>query len=454
MLEALNLSALTNPLAGRLSGADARFSSVVIDSRKVRPGDLFVALRGPNFDGHDFLAEVLAKGAVAALVEEPRSTVPLPQLQVADTRVALGALGALNRTAFGGGLLAVTGSSGKTTVKEMLSSILARLGPVLATRGNLNNDLGVPLTLLELAPQHRNAVIELGASGLGEIAYTAALARPDVAVLNNAGSAHVGEFGGYQNIVEAKGEIIDGLSADGVAVLNRDDPAFDVWVKRAGNRRILSFGLDPRADFHALDVRCDQRGCPGFELIFSTGHRAVQLNLLGRHNVANALAAAAAAWAIGVTAEDIVLGLESLRPVKGRAVAQVTAEGLRVIDDSYNANPASMRAAVDLLSAFPAPRLLALGDMGELGDWAEQFHRELGEYARGKVEVLYGVGPWMAHAVAAFGHGGRHFTSQAELIEALRIKLVPGSSLLVKGSRSAAMEKVVAALTGQSEGGH
>ena len=448
MLEAMTLAAVAGPLNGQLHGNEARFTRVVIDSRQVQPADLFVALKGPRFDGHDFLAQVAANGAMAALVEQHQPDVALPQLQVADTRLALGQLGQLHRAAFRGGLVGVTGSSGKTTVKEMLASILARLGPVLATRGNLNNDLGVPLMLLELAPAHHNAVIEMGASHVGEIAYTVGLARPDVAVLNNAGSAHLGEFGGYENIVRAKGEIIDGLSADGVAILNRDDPAFDIWVKRAGSRRVISFGLSPQADFHALDIRTDERGCPGFELVRQGARYRVQLNLLGRHNVSNALAAAAAASALGLAAEDIQAGLEALVPVRGRGVAQLTEGGIRVIDDTYNANPASMRAAVDLLASFAAPRIVALGDMGELGDWAAQAHRELGEYARGKVEALYGVGPLMAEAVAAFGPGAEHFDSQEALIAALQDRLSPGSSLLVKGSRSAAMEKVVAVVTG------
>ena len=450
MLEAWMLSGVLDALKGRLAGADAFFDGVSIDSRRIEAGQLFVALPGERFDGHDYLEQVAAKSAAAALVEREIAEVELPQLVVADTRLALGLLGALNRAAYRGRLAAVTGSSGKTTVKELLASILRAdhggdAGAVLATRGNLNNDLGAPLTLLELAPQHRSAVIELGANHVGEIAYTVGLTRPQVAIITNAGSAHVGEFGGPEKIVEAKGEILEGLDADGVAVLNRDDPAFAVWQRRAGTRRVLSFALHAPADFVARDLQRDARGCPAFTLAGPSGETRVQLNLLGEHNVANALAAAAAAHALGVGLAAIRTGLESLQPVKGRAVAQLAPSGMRVIDDSYNANPASMRAAVDILAGFSGRTVLVLGDMGELGAWAEQGHREVGEYARGKVAALYAVGAQMAHAVAAFGPGARHFASQAELIAALAAEQSPETTLLIKGSRSAAMENVVAA---------
>ncbi len=452
MLEAMRLAELLAPLAGRLVGADVAFDSVSTDSRHIQPGQLFVALTGERFDGHAYLADVAAKGAVAALVQREIEGACLPQLVVSDTRLALGRLGALNRSRFSGPVAAVTGSSGKTSVKEMLASILRVAhgdDAVLATRGNLNNDLGAPLTLLEIGPQHRSAVIELGASRLGEIAYTVELVRPQVSIITNAGNAHVGEFGGVDKIVEAKGEILDGLAADGVAVLNRDDPAFPVWAARAAGRRVIGFGLQsPLADFTAASIAHDERGCPNFTLAGPGGAWRVQLNLLGRHNVANALAAAAAAHALGVPADAIVAGLQALQPVKGRAVARLLTNGVRLIDDSYNANPASMCAAVDVLAGFAGRRVLALGDMGELGEWAEQGHREVGAYAAGKVDALYAVGPLMAHAVAAFGSGGRHFADQASLIEALRSEQGSGTTLLIKGSRSAAMDKVVVALGG------
>jgi UDP-N-acetylmuramoyl-tripeptide--D-alanyl-D-alanine ligase len=447
MLKALRLSELLQPLNARLVGADVSFSAVSSDSRKVSAGQLFVALTGPNFDGHNFLAEVAAKGAVAALVEREVIGVDLPQLVVADVRIALGLLAALNRQAFQGPLAAVTGSSGKTTVKELLASILRTRGPVLATRGNLNNELGAPLTLLEIAPEHRAAVIELGANHVGEIAYTVALTQPQVAIITNAGSAHVGEFGGLDKIVLAKGEILQGLSASGTAILNLDDSAFATWQLRAQGRKVLSFALrNPAADFYAQDLRVDERGCAAFTLRCAAGNAAIQLNLLGQHNVANALAAAAAACALGVALADIVQGLQALAPVKGRAVAQVLASGVRLIDDSYNANPAAINAATDLLSSFAGRRILVLGDMGELGAWTEQAHQQVGAYAVGKVDALYAVGPHMAHAVAAFGSAARHFADQASLIAALATEKGNNISILIKGSRSAAMEHVVAAL--------
>ena len=454
MLKALRLSELLAVLDARLVGADAAFTAVSTDSRKIEPGQLFIALTGPNFDGHDYLAAVAAKGAVAALVEREVSGVELPQLLVADARVALGQLGALNRQAYQGPLAAVTGSSGKTTVKEMLASILrAGLGgPVLATRGNLNNDLGAPLTLLELAPQHVAAVIELGANHVGEIAYTVGLTQPQVAIITNAGIAHVGEFGGPDKIIEAKGEILEGLSASGTAILNLDDKAFTVWQQRNGSRSVLSFALrNSAADFYTSELARDARGCVAFTLQSPAGSARIQLNLLGEHNVANALAAAAAAHALNVPLVGIQAGLESLQPVKGRAVAQLATSGARVIDDTYNANPISMCAAVDILAGFSGRTVLVLGDMGELGEWAEQGHRDVGAYAAGKVDTLYAVGPLMAHAVAAFGPQGHHFADQASLIAAV-LHESAGSSILIKGSRSAAMENVVAALCGKDHG--
>ncbi|MBB6339962.1 UDP-N-acetylmuramoyl-tripeptide--D-alanyl-D-alanine ligase [Pseudomonas fluvialis] len=455
MLKPLRLSEVANALCARVIGADVAFAAVSTDSRKIEAGQLFVALVGPNFDGHDYLPDVAAKGAVAALVQREVPDAHLPQLVVADTRIALGQLGALNRAAFSGPLVAVTGSSGKTTVKEMLASILSTLGPVLATRGNLNNDLGVPLTLLELAPEHRSAVIELGANHVGEIAYTVALTRPQVAILNNAGNAHVGEFGGPEKIVQAKGEILEGLAADGVAVLNLDQAAFATWRQRVGERPVLTFALNnSQADFHASAIEHDARGCPAFTLHSPAGEVRVQLNLLGLHNVANALAAAAAAHALNVPLVGIQQGLESLQPVKGRAVARVATNGARLIDDTYNANPVAVCAAVDILAAFPGRTVLVLGDIGELGEWAEQGHRDVGTYAAGKVDALYAVGPLMRHAVAAFGAEGHHFADQASLIAALAAEQGPSTTLLIKGSRSAAMDKVVAALCASTEETH
>ncbi|MNF49577.1 UDP-N-acetylmuramoyl-tripeptide--D-alanyl-D-alanine ligase [compost metagenome] len=447
MLKPLALSQLTAPLQGRLVDDDATFTGVSIDSRAIAAGQLFVALAGPRFDGHDYLNEVQAKGAVAALVEREVPGSNLPQLVVADSRLALGQLGALNRAQFTRPVAAITGSSGKTTVKEMLASILRTHGPVLATRGNLNNDLGAPLTLLEIAPEHTAAVIELGASRVGEIAYTVGLTQPQVVVINNAGTAHVGEFGGPEKIVEAKGEILEGLGEGGIAILNLDDKAFPIWKARAEQHGVLSFALDnPIADFHAANLSLDARGCPAFDLHGPAGVGRVQLNLLGTHNVQNALAAAAAAHALGLALDGIVQGLNNVQPVKGRTVAQITRKGVRVIDDTYNANPTSMCAAIDILAGFSGRTVLVLGDIGELGQWAQEGHEQVGAYAKGKVSALYAVGPLMAHAVAAFGENARHFATQADLIAAVSAEQDTHTTILIKGSRSAAMENVVAAL--------
>jgi UDP-N-acetylmuramoyl-tripeptide--D-alanyl-D-alanine ligase len=452
MLKPLSFSDLITVLDARLVGADCTFDGVSIDSRNIKLGQLFVALTGPRFDGHDYLDQVAAKGAVGALVEREVPGAVLPQLVVLDTRKALAQLGALNRNAFvDKPVAAITGSSGKTTVKEMLASIMRTRGPVLATRGNLNNELGVPLTLLELAPEYSSAVIEMGASRVGEIAFTVSLTKPHVALITNAGTAHVGEFGGPDKIVEAKGEILEGLDSFGVAVLNKEDKAFPIWKARAADRRIVSFAIaDPSADFHAQGLILDARGCPGFILQSPLGSASVQLNLLGAHNVANALAAAAAGHAMGVELDGIVAGLNAVQPVKGRTVAQLAANGVRVIDDTYNANPSSINAAVDILTGFSGRTVLVLGDIGELGDWAEQGHRDVGAYAAGKVSALYAVGPLMAHAVNAFGEHARHFANQTDLIAALDAEQDPQTTILIKGSRSAAMENVVAALCGSS----
>lgn len=450
MFKNLQLSQLLEPLQAVLQGVDAEFSAVNTDSRKIAPGQLFVALRGEFFDGHDYLADVAKRGAVAAVVEEFQANSELPQLCVADTRIALGQIAVLNRAQFTGSTVAVTGSSGKTTVKEMLASICrCALGEkaVLATRGNLNNELGVPFTLLELNAQHRAAVVELGASRPGEIAYTAGLVQPSVAVISNAGMAHAGEFGGPEHIVLAKGEILDGLGAAGTAVLNFDDPAFAQWRARNGACQILSFSIsDPAADMYASEILMNAQGRKGFTLQGAAGECFIQLAVLGMHNVSNALAAAAAAHALGLPLEAIKQGLEGMKAISGRSVVYECANHIQLVDDSYNANPASIRAAIDVLQTMPGQRILVLGDMGELGEWAEQEHAQIGEYANGKVDAVFAVGPLMQHAVAQYSGVSGHFLEQKSLIEALLAQVSGPATLLIKGSRGAAMENVVSAL--------
>lgn len=456
MFKSLQLSQLLQPLQAELVGADVQFSALNTDSRKVTHGQLFVALRGEFFDGHSYLADVMARGASAAVVEEVQFELALPQLRVADTRIALGQIALLNRQQFSGMTVAVTGSSGKTTVKEMLASICrCALGEtaVLATRGNLNNELGVPFTLLELNDQHRAAVVELGASHPGEIAYTAALVQPMVAVISNAGMAHAGEFGGPEHIILAKGEILDGLTAENTAVLNLDDVAFAQWRARNSVCQVLSFSTgNCAADVYASDITSNAQGRMGFNLHGVTGECFIQLAVLGLHNVSNALAAAAAAHALGLPLAAIKDGLENMKAISGRSVVYECANHVQLIDDSYNANPASIRAAIDVLQNMPGQRVLVLGDMGELGPWAEQEHADIGSYANGKVDALFAIGPLMQHAIAQFSGLSGHFSQQSSLTEALLTQVSGPATLLIKGSRSAAMENVVNALrTGLGE---
>ncbi|SDR76481.1 UDP-N-acetylmuramoyl-tripeptide--D-alanyl-D-alanine ligase [Halopseudomonas xinjiangensis] len=448
MLEAKRLSDMVKALSASLHGDDARFDHVCIDSREARTGSLFVALQGSRVNGHDFVGKARERGAVAALVEYLVDD-PLPQLLVHDAQLALGQLGALARDDFSGPLVAITGSSGKTSVKEMLAAILREEGPVLATRGNLNNELGVPLTLLELSVEHKFAVIEMGAAGIGDIAYSMRLARPHVSVLTNAGTAHVGRFGGPEQVARAKSEIYTGLDADGQAVINLDSPWFEQWYQLLGKRKSFAFSLqNPTAELRAESVELDRRGCPGFALVTPKGSITVQLNLLGKHNIANALAAAGAALALDVDLEMIRRGLAKVMPVPGRAQSLPGKDGALIIDDSYNANPGSVKAAIDLLAAFEGKRILVLGDMGELGQWEEESHREVGDYASEQgLDGLYAVGRLSALAVESFGEGARLFASKAELTAALLDQLSSDVRVLVKGSRSAGMEQVVAGLT-------
>lgn len=452
MLEAMFLSSLTQPLAATLHGDDVAFDSVSIDARRVQAGGLFVALAGSRADGHDFIAQARANGAAAAMVEHLVAD-PLPQLLVADCQAALGQLGALNRAGFRQPLVAITGSSGKTTVKEMLAAILRQCGTVLATRGNLNNELGVPLTLLELSHNHQYAVVEMGAGAIGDISYSMGLARPDVSVLTNAGVAHIGRFGSEENIARAKGEIFAGLGDAGQAVVNLDSPWLSAWQATIGARRSWSFSLNnPAASVRAADIRLDERGCAGFRLHSPIGETDIQLNLLGEHNVANALAAAAAALALGVSLKAIAAGLAALQPVAGRGKTLTGINGAQIIDDCYNANPASVRAAIDVLAALSGRRVLVLGDMGELGDIEQQAHRQIGKYARSRgLDALYATGRLSTLAADAFGDGGRSFASRSALAAALKTELDPELRVLVKGSRSAGMEEVVAALVEGSQ---
>lgn len=453
MLEAIRLSELLKPLAATMNGVDTHFDSVSIDARNVQAGGLFVALSGSRVNGHDYVAQAREQGAAAAMVEYLVDD-ELPQLLVHDCQLALAQLAALARDGFAGRVIAITGSSGKTTVKEMLACILRHAGSVLATEGNLNNELGVPLTLLRLLPTHDYAVIEMGAAAAGDIAYTMSLAKPQISVLTNAEMAHVGRFGSLESIAKTKGEIVSELPDGGEAILNLDSTWFEQWYQLLGSKRsCCSFSLkNPTAQLRAEMIEINGMGCPAFQLETPVGAVKVQLQLRGKHNVANALAAAGAALAAGVSLECISAGLAELAPVPGRGNCVAGVAGAQIIDDSYNANPDSVKAAVELLASLQGTRILVLGDMGELGDWAEGSHTEIGEYARAQgLDGLYAVGKLSALAVQAFGERGQLFASKQDLVEALKGRLDISTQVLVKGSRSAGMDEVVAGLTASAD---
>lgn len=416
-----------------------------IDSRRIERGAVFLALIGERHDGHDHVPEAEARGAAAVVASRPVDTA-LPVLRVDDTRAALARLAAGWRARLDTRVVAVTGSNGKTTVKEMIAAILRTQGPTLATRGNLNNEIGVPLTLFGLGPEHRYAVVEMGANHHGEIARLTALARPDVALITNAGPAHLEGFGSIEGVSRAKGEIFGGLGPDGVAVINADDRYAPYWLDLTRALRQLTFGLDAPADVHGR--RIPRPWGSEIELETPSGPVGLRLPLLGVHNARNALAACAATLALGVAPAAMAQALAALEPVPGRLCYRGATGGADLIDDSYNANPASLRAALAVLAELPGRRWLALGDMAELGEDARRLHREAGIEAREQgVERLYALGPLAAETAAAFGPGGRAFSGRDELVASLARELQEGIHLLVKGSRSMAMDEVVAALS-------
>jgi UDP-N-acetylmuramoyl-tripeptide--D-alanyl-D-alanine ligase len=438
--------------SGRASGADVRFDGVSTDSRSLARGELFVALRGERFDGHDFLAAAAERGAAAAMVDARyRGTYPLPVIIVGDTKRALGELARQWRARFSPALVAVTGSNGKTTVKEMLAAILRRHAgdqAVLATTGNLNNDIGVPLTLLRLRQGHRWCAIELGMNHRGEIAYLAKLAAPTVALVNNAQREHLEFMDSVDEVAAENASVYDALPTGGVAVVNADDAHAGYFRSRVGARRLVEFGLGKATvgGSYALKELSSE-----LHLRTPQGEADATLAIPGVHNVRNAFAAAACAHAAGIALAAIVAGLSAFRPYTGRLQVKQAQSGATVIDDSYNANPDSVRAAIDVLASCPAPTALVLGDMGEVGPHGPEFHREIGAYARSRgVTQLLALGAASKHAVEAFGAGAEHFVDVEALLLAIRSRTV-----LVKGSRFMRMERVVAALTGAcAEGGH
>jgi UDP-N-acetylmuramoyl-tripeptide--D-alanyl-D-alanine ligase len=429
------------------------------DSRTLSAGDLFVALRGPRFNGNEFVGAALAAGAAAALVDTPQP-LALAQIIVADTQAALSRAGNAWREAVDIPVIGVAGSNGKTTAKEMTAAILSRAGSTLATRGNLNNHIGVPLTLLRLEPGHRFAVIEMGANRAGEVAELVKVARPTVGLITNAGAEHLEGFGSLEGVARAEGETVAGLAADATAVLNADDEFLNLWRGMTA-ARVVTFGIANTADFRASDLHTTL-GKEGFltRFRFSSplGQADIALHVGGRHNVANALGAAAASAAAGATLEHIVVGLEAMRPVPGRLQLKQAACGAWIIDDSYNANPSSVRAGIEVLASIEGRRWLVLGDMAELGEFAADEHAQIGAFARERgIERLLATGPLAALAVERFGTGGQWFPDTEALTRELLRALSPHTAasgepasvrLLVKGSRVNRLERVVAALVG------
>jgi UDP-N-acetylmuramoyl-tripeptide--D-alanyl-D-alanine ligase len=447
---------------GETRGANTCFAAVSSDTRSITQGALFVALRGERFDGHEYLAAARARGAVAAMVDrrasEPAVTgdAALPLLVVDDTRLALGRLAAYWRGKFKLPLIAVTGSNGKTTVKEMIASILAEhagAGRAYATPGNLNNDIGVPLTLLGLRAGHGCAVVELGMNHPGETAYLARIAQPTVALVNNAQREHQEFMQSVEDVAHEHGAVFSALPADGVAVINADDAYAGYWRGACAPRRVLDFGIERPA---AVSGRYALRDF-GSEIVLHTaqGEAAVSLRAAGVHNVRNALAAAASASAAGVGLAAIVRGLAGFEPVPGRLQKKAAACGAIVLDDTYNANPDSVIAAIDVLACSSGEKLLVLGDMGEVGAHGAQFHAEIGTHARAAgIDRLFVLGELSAHAAAAFGEYAQRFGDIDALLAALQPRLGTGVTVLVKGSRFMRMERLVQALTGAQAGGH
>jgi UDP-N-acetylmuramoyl-tripeptide--D-alanyl-D-alanine ligase len=447
------LSEIASCAYGQLLGEDCEFTSVSTDTRTLQTGALFVALSGPNFDGHDFAAAAAERGAVAALVDRPLS-VEVAQVVVADPLAALSAFAREWRRQFQIPVIGVTGSNGKTTTKELIGAILSRLGPTLVTRGNLNNHIGVPLTLLQLNALHRYAVIEMGANHQGEIAHLANIAEPTVGIVTNAGAAHLEGFGSLEGVATGKGELFRALPADGVAVINADDAFASMWRETAVAERLLTFGFEQPADFmaHKVQSHSDATGFRiDFDLVTPSGTRAATLNLAGLHNLRNALGAAAAACAAGADLDDVVTGLAAVKSVAGRLELKPAINGAFVVDDSYNANPSSLKAGLDAFRSFTGARWLVLGEMKELGDSSDELHAEVGRYARqAGVERVLAVGERARYAVEAFGEGAEWFTDVDALIQAAQSSLRSGVAVLIKGSRANRLERVAAALTGAS----
>ena len=441
------LSQAAQLMHGELRGADASFRGVSTDTRTLEAGQLFVALQGPNFDGAAFVEQAANKEAAGAVVQRDVETT-LPTIVVGDSLKALGMLGEGWRQQMPATVVGITGSNGKTTLKTLLASCLSQSGETLATHGNLNNEIGVPLMLLRMSESHRYAVIEMGANHHGEIAYLVSLASPSVVAITNAGPAHLEGFGSIKGVSRAKGEILSCSRRPDLAVLNADDDYFDYWKSLVDDAGLLSFGLQETADFYASDVALTDAGS-GFILHTPDGETDIRLGLAGRHNVLNACAAAAIAAGLGLDIGQIRSGLEAVSPVGGRLQPVASVTGAVLFDDSYNANPVSVEAAAEFLAAQAGRSWFVLGDMAELGEDAVCLHSETGSaIRRAGVDRLVATGPLSWHAVESFGEAGQWFVDIDELAGSLVRSIGAGDVVLVKGSRSMGMEQVVHALTG------
>jgi len=441
----LKLMELAQLLDCEVSAGEIEITDILTDSRKVVSGTLFAALPGEHFDGHDFVEDAVKLGASALLLERPVKS-DAPQLVVEDVLLALGKIATLLRDRLDPAVVGITGSNGKTTVKEMVASIFALEGSVLATRGNYNNELGLPLTLFELEQKHRFAILEMGASKKGDINYLAGIAKPDIGLVNNIAPAHLEGFGSIEGVAQTKGEMFAALPADGCAVMNADEPWTDLWRDMNTAGKVLTFGSTKESD-----IRLEESDT-GNRLMTPAGAIKLKLGLPGRHNLFNAAAATAIALAMDISMETIRQGLERVEPVPGRLNLLHTAAGWTVIDDTYNANPASLYSALQVLSGIPGESWLVLGDMKELGGESHKMHREVGENARVMgIKRLFATGEMSEHTVDTFGRGAVHFENREDLIKALRRQVRPGANLLVKGSRSMQMETVVDAIVQESE---
>ncbi len=443
------LSEIARVTNGTHIGPDLEIASVSIDTRAIQVGELYMAIKGHQFDGNEFVEKAEQAGAIAVILNRGHTT-KLPHILVDDTRLALAQLAGAWRDKVKVKTVGITGSNGKTTVKEMTAAVLGTAGSVLFTKGNLNNDIGVPLTLLRLNEDHRYAVIEMGANHLGEIAYTSALAKSDVVILNNAGAAHIEGFGSLDGIAKGKGEIIETLKPDGIAVLNKDDKYFEYWFSIAGNRKVFSFGLNESADISARNIQTEiiaNAFMTTFDLVTLSAVVKVNLKLAGQHNVLNALAATAAGLALGLSLHHIKAGLESVKPVTGRMQPLVGRLGNIIIDDTYNANADSLKAGLDVLNNCKGKHWVVLGAFGELGPESPRIHEEIGKLISSKGVVrLLALGSDAKNTVRVFGKGATFFDSQEELIGTLKKELKGDEAILIKGSRTQRMENVAAAL--------